>query len=627
MKYVFFILILLFTSHVLRLTSYAQTEPGAAPKQLPFQQQATPPVSEAQLAMQFYQAREYEKAAGLYEKLYLKQPTSFNYMYFLHSLIELKDYKRAEKLIKGQQKSEPRALKYLVDLGYLNYREGNVDKARKLYVEAILELQPDQQQVFDLANAFILKGENSFAAEVYLKGRELLRGAYPFSFELANIYERTGNYAALFDEYLHLLEVNESYLPTVQDRLQNVLSDDEDNSKNELFRKVLLTRVQRNPDQPAYTDLLWWYSIQQKDFELALIQAKALDRRRQEQGDRIFQLAQLAVANEQYSIALDAYTYLTAKGTACPYYEISRIERANTRFYQVTSQGHPSRKELSELEKDLLLVLGNAGENRTTVSLMQNLAHLEAFYLENPDAAIGYLNRAIKLKDIGPKEQAFCKLELGDVLLFFGDVWEATLLYQQVYQDFKYDVLGQTAKFKNTKLTFYIGEFEWAKAQADILKAATDKLIANDALALSILIGENYDPDSATVGLSLYARAELLSMKHEDRLALELLDSIPLRFGSHPLLDDVLLKKAEIYRKLGEYRVADSLLNRIAIDYPDEVIADRALFIQGGLHEKELGDPAGAMEIYGRLLELYPSSIYVIDARKRYRVIRGDKVE
>ena len=603
---------------------YAQTEPNTAPKQLPFQQQAQPPVSEQQLAMQFFQARHYEKALELYEKLYREQPSSFYYMYYLQCLIELKEYKRAEKLIKELRKSDPRATKYMVDLGYLYSREGNGEKARKLYEEAMKELGPNQQQVFNLANAFLLKGENSYAIEVYLKGRELLRGTYPFSFELANIYQRTGNFQGMFEEYLNLLEVNESYLKTVQDRLQNILIDDSENAKNEQFREALLTRVQRYPDNPVYADLLWWYSIQQKDFELALIQSKALDRRRQEQGDRILQLAQLAVANEQYGVALDAFTYLTGKGEAFPYYDISRVEWVNTRFLQVTSHGTPSPKELTDLEKEFFKVLERVGENRTSISLMQNLAHLEAFYLSNPETAQELLYRAIDLKDIGPKEKAFCKLELGDILLFFGDVWEATLLYQQVYQDFKYDVLGQTAKFKNTKLSFYIGEFGWAKAQADILKAATDKLIANDALALSILIGENYDPDSTTIGLFIYSRADLLSFKNQDREALQLLDSIPLLFGYHPLLDDVLLKKANIYMKLGEYNVADSLFHEITTDYPDEVTADRALFLRAGLQEKEMNESTTAMELYARLLDRYPSSIYVIDARKRYRMLRGD---
>jgi len=632
----FFLFLILHSSFLIPHSSFliphssflqAQDKPVPVTKTLPFQQQAQPKVSDHQLAMQFFQARDYEKAVVLYQKLFEDNPSSFYYMYYLQCLIELNEYRQAERLIKGERKREPGALRYLVDLGYLCFRQGEEEKARKYYEAAIDELPPSQQKIFELANAFLLKGENQYAVLAYQRGRELLKGEYPFCFELANVYQRSGNWGEMFGEYLNLLNLSDAYLGTVQDRLQSILADDPDNTKNDLFREALLTRVQRNPDQPAYANLLWWYSIQQKDFEMALIQSKALDRRRQEQGDRIVQLAQLAAANEQYQVALDAYTYLLSKGEAYPYYDLSLVQWANTKFAQVTSAGNPRMNELTDLEKKFHEVLEQEGENAMTITLIQNLAHMEAFYLGKSDEAEEILYRALELKDIGPKEKALIKLELGAILLFYGDVWEATLLYQQVYEDFKYEVLGQTAKFKNTMLSFYIGEFGWAKAQADILKAATDKLIANDALALSILIGENYDPDSATIGLFIYSRADLLSFKNRDREAIRLLDSIPLLFPYHPLLDDGLMKKAEIYRKLGEYEVADSLLHKITTDYPDEVTADRALFLEAGLREKEMQDPAAAMELYALLLERYPSSIYVIEARKRYRILRGDKVD
>lgn len=579
---------------------------------------------EAQLAIRFYQAREYEKALELYQKLYNERPSSYYYMYYLHSLIELKEFREARKLIKSQQKIDPQAVKYMVDLGYLQYREGHPDRAEKYYQEAVDALQADQHQINALANAFIMKGIYEYAIQTYLKGRELLENTYPFSLELANVYQRTGNEASLFDEYLNLLAYKDSYLRIVQDRLQPILADDPDNEKNEQFRIALLKRVQEHPEVSVYADLLWWYSVQQKDFELALIQTKALDRRRQEQGDRILQLAQLASANEQYTIAREAYEYLLSKGEDHPYHQIARIEYENTRFMEMTSGPEPDQKEVEAVATSSRKVLESVGLNRLSVSLVQNLAHLEAFYLDRPDVAIELLNRAISLPDLDPKQRALCKLEQGDIELFFNDVWEATLLYQQVYRDFKYDLIGQIAKFKNTRLSYFIGEFNWAKAQADILKASTDKLIANDALALSILIGENVGPDSNTMALEIYARADKQVERKQYQKAIQVLDSIPSFFNTHPIFDDILLKKAEIYLQMGSYAMADSLLFRVASEYPDDVLADRALFMQAQLQEKQLQNPEKAKELYLRLLKRYPGSIYVVDARKRIRALRGD---
>ena len=231
----------------------------------------------------------------------------------------------------------------------------------------------------------------------------------------------------------------------------------------------------------------------------------------------------------------------------------------------------------------------------------------------------------MELPDINPLAKAECKLELADILLFSNDVWEATLLYEQVNKDFKNDVIGQEAKFKNAKLSYYIGEFGWAEDQLDILKAATSKLIANDALALSLFISENYDADSNTVALGLYSRADLLEFRNENELALKTLDSIFLKFAFHPILDDVLLKKAQIKMKQGDYAAADTLLGTLIKDYPSDVLADLALMKRGQLNEEHFGNKEKAMQYYEELITRYPGSIYAVEARKRFRNLRGDK--
>jgi tetratricopeptide (TPR) repeat protein len=256
--------------------------------------------------------------------------------------------------------------------------------------------------------------------------------------------------------------------------------------------------------------------------------------------------------------------------------------------------------------------------------LIRELAHLKAFYLNKEDEAVEMLNNLLEMTGVNPADRAKCKIELADILLFTGDEWEATLLYQQAYQDFKYDVIGQEAKYKNARLSFYIGEFLWAKAQADVLKAATSKFISNDAIALSLLIGENLDPDSGTVALSLYAHADLLDYRNKRDLALKTLDSIPALFGYHPILQYVVYKKAEIYMELGRYTEADSLYKKMETDYPGEILADEAMMQRAMLQENQLKNKEIAMTLYQELLDKYPGSIFVPEARKYYRNLRGD---
>ncbi len=603
---------------------FSQDRPPATPPPLPFQQPAQE-TNDEQLGMQFFQSRDYEKAAEIYARVFEKKPSYYIYTYYLTCLVENRDYDKAEKLVKSMRKSDPDALKFSVDMGYIYYREGTPDKAKKQYEDALKKLQPNQQQIYDLANAFTIRGENDYAIKTYIKGRELLNNSYPFSFELASVYERTGNFKEMINEYFILLEFNKSLLATVQDRLQTTLAEDPDNTKNETFRKALLEKAQKEPDKTFYAEMLWWYSIQQKDFELALIQAKSLDRRLKEDGNRVYQLARLSVSNQQFDAGIDAYKYLIAKGPEGPFYFLSKIELLNTRLLKVISAPNPDQKQLTELEKEFNEELKISGVNSRSITLAKSLAHLDAFYLGKTDEAVELLNRLMSLADINPQAKAECKLELADILLFSNDVWEATLLYEQVNKDFKNDEIGQTAKFKNAKLSYYIGEFEWAEAQLDILKAATSKLIANDALALSLFISENYDADSGTVALGLYSRADMLEFRNENELALKTLDSIPMAFAYHPILDEALFKKAQIKMKQGKYEEADTLLGTLVNDFPSDILADKALMTRGRLNEDQFGNKGKAMKYYEDLMTKYPGSIYAVDARKRFRYLRGDK--
>ncbi|MCX6245543.1 MAG: tetratricopeptide repeat protein [Bacteroidetes bacterium] len=620
--YSFFLLTIhcsLFTVHC-----FSQDHPAPKPPVLPFQTNAADNNDE-QIAMQFFQNREFDKAAEVYERLYAAKPSSYLYTYYLFCLVEIQDFGKAEKLVKSVQKSEPDALKYTVDMGYIAFRKGDPEKAKKLYEEALKKLGPNQQQIFDLANAFITRNENEYAIKVYQKGRIMLNNSYPFGFELAMMYERTGEFKKVLDEYFNLLESNRSYLSTVEDRLQYDLANDPDESKNEMFRKYLLELAQKNPEKTYYSEMLWWYSVQQKDFELALIQARSLDRRLGEDGGRVFQLAKMAISNQEYTAAIEAYKYLVSKGKEFPYYYESRTELLNTRFLLMTYHPNPALKELTELEKEFKAELEITDNHAQWVALTKNLAHLDAFYLGKNEEAIAMLLNVTEKPTVDPKLRAQAKLELADIYLFTDDAWDATLLYQQVYLDFKTEEIGEGAKFKNSKLSYYIGEFKWAQSQLDILKASTSKLIANDAMALSLLISENFDPDSTTIALTYYSHADLLEYRNKYEEALKTLDSIALAFKYHPIFTHMYMAKANIMMETGRFAEADTLLGTIVTTYPDDVLADQALYFRAKMNEEEVKNNSKAMALYESLMSRYPGSIYVPDARKRFRVLRGDK--
>jgi tetratricopeptide (TPR) repeat protein len=580
--------------------------------------------NDAQLALQYYQMGDYEKAATVYEKLYNKTSNQAFYMGYFNSLMMLQDYNEAEKLVKKAIKKEGENSMLLADLGYVYEQSGNQSGARQHYDEAIKKLPADQNAIAQLANKFVSRQQNNNAIETYLKGRKATGNSY--SFELANLYSATGNYGAMVEEYLDLLQSNQGYMQTVQVSLQTKLPHDPEGINKEALRVSLLRRIQKFPDNPIYSELLVWYMIQQKDFDAALLQAKALDRRYQEDGQRLLNLGSLAKSNGDYETAVKSYQYVVDKGKSAPYYINARMELLNAMNSRIEKEGYASSQQLAELKYNYEKALTELGKSAVTAPLVRGLAHLEAFHLNNTAEAERLLHEAIAIPGVRPNLLAELKLELGDVYLLQGEIWESALLYGQVEKAFKMDPLGQEAKLRNAKLSYYRGDFEWARAQLDILKSATSQLIANDALALSLLIADNTGLDTSTTAMLMYATADLLEYQNKDSLALATLDSILTIFRFHSLTDEVYFKKAEIMKKQGKFEEAIGYYNRIIKEYPFDILADDAMYLMGDLYENKLKDPQKAMEIYGDLLMHYPGSTFGVEARKRFRTLRGDNI-
>ena len=468
-----------------------------------------------------------------------------------------------------------------------------------------------------------MRGQVDYAVAAYRRGSELLRD-YPFYLELGDLYNQVGNDAMMIDEYLNYLDFYQQNSSLIQAKLQGSIASDTEGKLSEMLRKSLLKRIQRYPDKVFYSEMLLWLSIQEKDFEMALTQAKSIDRRYGEEGERILELAGLSLSNQNYDVAIEAYGYVLKKGKNSPVYVDAKIGLLTARYLKVTESGYYSETDLLNLQSDYLSTLNEYGINNYTIEVIRYLAHLQAFFLNNQEGAIDWLNKAIEIPQANPADIAECKIELADIMVFTGDIWEAKLLYAQVEKAFKNDPVGHLAKFKNAKLSFYIGEFGWAKAQLDVLKAATSKLIANDALQLSVLIMDNIDMDSSYSALELYARADLLLYCNQSDQALAALDSIFLLADYHPIFDEVWLKKAEIVMKRNDFEKAAEYLSVILDDYPYDITADNALFLLAGIQETHFNDKVKAMDLYEKLLTDYPSSLFTVEARKHFRKLRGD---
>jgi tetratricopeptide (TPR) repeat protein len=332
-------------------------------------------------------------------------------------------------------------------------------------------------------------------------------------------------------------------------------------------------------------------------------------------------LATVARNNLQYDIAIQAYNYLIENKDNF-YHRLAKIELVKVLKQKVESKNVLENNDILMLQKAYEKALKELGLNEQTAELQIDYAGILAFYLKKNKEAMELLDAILQNNKVKAPEKAQAKLIKGDILLFTGDVWEAVLLYGQVYSDYKNDAIGFDAKFKTAKAYYYTGDFKWAKTQLDVLKGATHKLIANDAIGLSILISDNLATDTIEEPLRLFAEADYLFYQKLYLEALEKLRWIPLQFPNHStLLDDVFYLKAKIYVYLQQYNEAvESLQNAIA---QDDLLVDESLMFLAEIYANYLNQNDKALECYERVLTDFEDSVFANEARTKYRLIRG----
>ena len=600
---------------------------------------------EEQLGIQYFQNGEYEKAVQMFAKVYNANPNSYIYYYYYQTLLQTGNFKEAERVVKKQQKASPKTQRYKIDLGFVYESAGDQQAADKVYTDAIKELPAQQNTIRELYNAFLVRKQLQYAVATLEKGRRLLNDNTLFVNELTNVYIQLNRNDMVVEEALNIVkDGDQTKISETQKILQNLLASDDDSKKFLLVKTQLLKRMQEAPDNLAYAMVMQWVYQHNKDYANALVLAKSLDRKQKEDGHRVFSLANEAANNKDFETAISALNYLIERGETCDYYTKAQFFLMDVKYEQLASTSPVDKTAAKLLEKEFDRLLKEYGYHEGTSEWVRKYAHLLAFYTDQPEKAKSVLNEAITNANRDPQEVGQYKIDLADIELYMGDVWEATLHYSQVEKDLPNDIIGQTAKFNNAKLSFYIGEFEWAKSQLDVLRAATSKLIANDAMYFSLLISDNEAEDedaeesdeedgtpalfssstSDNLPLRYYAKADFLIFQNKDDEAIKMLDSVLIAEPYGKLADDVYFQKAKIAIKQKDYLGAENLLQEILKNYSTDLLGDDAAYLMAQLYDFYLKDSNKAMEYYQKVLKEYSDSLFTTDAHKRYRELRGD---
>ena len=577
--------------------------------------------NDSQLAYQFYQAGEYDKAIEIYKELSKGYNFTQYYQPYFQSLIFVENFSESKKLVERMIKRNSHYLPYHVDL-YMIYKKLGEDlKAENNFKKISEKLKKQDNQVISVSNSFIKYSFYQEALDLFLIVEKNSKTNKTYPIQKAQLYQFLSDDKMMINEYLKYLEKNPTQKITILNYLQRYLDNNGIANENNFnhVKNGLLRYSQKEKESYVFSELLIWLFMQNNEFNLAFLQAKSLDKRLKEDGYRIYDLAETFLDNNYYDLAIKSYQYIIDKGSNNYYY----IDAHVNLLFALGSKEYVDLEKLDALYSNTIEKLG---ENNNTVLLMSNYAHFKAFYMSDLSSSEIILEKIMNMPNISKNDLAECKLVYADVMLLSGNVWSSLLYYSQVEKENKESPLGHEAKLRKAKISYYQGDFNWAQSQLDVLKSSTSKLISNDAMDLSLLISDNLNLDTTSVPMEIYARADLLYYQNKLEESLNTLDSICKQYSNHELLDEVYFRKYQIYYKKGEIDKAIESLEVIISHYSHDILKDDALFQLARIYENKKRDIELASNYYETILLECSGSIFITESRKKYRQLRGDKL-
>lgn len=594
---------------------------------------------EIQLANEYLLKGDKKKSLELYRELSKhdeNNPHIYNNYFTL--LLDLGAFEEAQKFIQKLSKKDHLNIQYNLDFGLIYVRSGDLSKGDKYYNALIVENKANVQRIKMMSDFFMSKSLVDYGIQALSESRQALGNPYLFCLELAMLHRIKGNQDKMVQEYLNYVTQSSANIQYVKNVMQALLTKPEE---LESLEKLLYHKIQNNPDVEVYSDLLIWVTMQQKNFYASFVQARAYDKRYKREGEKSMEVARVALDNEDYDNALKVYRYIIREFPNSQTYLLARLGLIRTREARVKKSFPVKKDSVSILINDYKDFIKQYPDNANALEAARSEALLFANYLDQKDSAIQIINKLLANPKTSLYLKSKSKLDLGDIYLLKGESWESTLLYSQVEKIQKENPVGYEAKLKNAKLSYYKGDFRLAQEHLDILKQATTREISNDALDLSMRIKENIAFDSVGEALKQYASIELLLYQNKNEEALKRIqmlkegkvDKISAagvsadsseNISNQTILDDVYWLEANLRMRQGEFDKSIELLQRIVQEYGDDILADDASFLQAEIYERQLVQKDKAMELYREFLNKYPGSVYAAEARKRYRLLRGD---
>lgn len=562
---------------------------------------------------------EYEKAESLFKRMYENRKTSFNYLENLVEVLqEQEKYEEAAGYLKDFEKTRNNFPSLYIELGRNFELMGEADQAEKNYLHALDLVRENPAFTLQSGRKFHEYNLLDFAAETYEIGIEE-RSNPNYIIQLARVYGEQRKLEKMFSTYIDLLQEEPKYKYAVNNSFSDYITSDSEQEANQILRKLLLKRLQQDPDI-LYNELLSWLYIQENAFDKAFVQEKAIFRRLNDHNlNGLLQLSRIAEEKAAYEDAEDILNFAVANAHT-PDQEIA-VFNALMRVKVMGAKPKDYQKIDAEFEK----LLETYGYDGHTIDVQLQYAKFMAFKRDQSEKAKNLLKDLLKER-LNSFEEARVKMQLADILTGEEYFNQALIYYSQIKSLVKGTPLAQKALYKVAQTSYYKGDFEWAQTQLKVLKQSTSELTANDAMALNLLIEDNMSTDSTQTALKLFAKADLFILQEKDQQALHILHEILEKHQGEKIEGEALLRAAKLYEKSGEYVRAEKAYLKIIKDFGNDILADDAYYFLAELYRTKMDDPENAMENYKKIIFDHPDSIFFTDSRTKYRQLRGDEV-
>jgi len=569
-----------------------------------------------QLAQYYYDKGDFEKAKISYEELLENVPQ--NMQYFLRTVDcyqQLQQFDVAEKAIQN------RLTKYnqgnlLVELGYNYQLQKNDAKAKSYYDQAIERIRKNPNEVYGISNSFERKVQLEYALKAYQTATEI-QPNYNFNYQQGLLYGQLGNYEMMINTFLDEAFDSPQSSVMIQNQLSRFMTDEADLSFSNALRKALILKVQKNQDL-FWNQYLSWFYVQQKEFSKAFIQEKAIYKRNPESLSTILNLANLAIEEDDQEVAKEILAFVIENTK-----DLGLLVQAHSYLIELKIK-KATEKDFATINSEIEALLKEYEISPFTLSLQLIQAHFVAFNLKKPEQAKAIVKKALDLQ-LNSYEVAQAKMELADILLFEEKFNQALLYYLQIEMDLKNDVVAHEASLKAAKTSYFKGDFPWALKQFKEMKSANTQLIANDALEYFLLINDNTVADSTQTALKAFAKGDYLLYQNRDQEAIAQFQQVLKTFKGQEIEAVTQLRLGKTYEKIGEYNLALSQYQSIIEQHSDGIYIDEALFFSAEIYSKKLNEPEKAKPLYEKIIFNHQDSIYFVEARKKFRELRGDK--